>query len=143
MALLVPKPGLVISYSYLWHYEHEKRIEEGRKDRPCLIILAVENEKNNTQVTVAPITHSKPLDPSIAVEIPLKVKQHLALDNVQSWVIVNEVNCFTWPGFDIRPIAGSQGRFDYGFLPPALFEKIKATLINHYRTSRLKHTSRD
>jgi hypothetical protein len=29
---------------------------------------------------------------------------------------------FVWPGFDLRPIKGSDGRIDYGFLPPGFFQ---------------------
>jgi hypothetical protein len=36
-----PEPGLVLSYSYLWHTEHEEGREEGVKDRPCVIVVVV------------------------------------------------------------------------------------------------------
>jgi hypothetical protein len=36
-----PEVGLVISYSYLWKEEEERGQIEGRKDRPCAIMLAV------------------------------------------------------------------------------------------------------
>ncbi len=39
-----PEPGLVISYAYLWHDEHRAGREEGQKDRPSVIVLAVERE---------------------------------------------------------------------------------------------------
>jgi hypothetical protein len=42
MPIPSPEPGLVISYAYLWHHEHEAGREEGRKDRPSVIVLAVE-----------------------------------------------------------------------------------------------------
>lgn len=35
--------GLVISYSYLLKEEEERRRVERRKDRPCAIVLAVED----------------------------------------------------------------------------------------------------
>jgi len=35
MALPDPQPGLVISYSYLWHHEHRAGREEGLKSRPA------------------------------------------------------------------------------------------------------------
>jgi hypothetical protein len=58
----------------------------GAKDRPCAIILAVDEPAPNTaqrkQVAVAPITHSPPRDMSVAVEIPPRVKEHLGLDKV-------------------------------------------------------------
>jgi hypothetical protein len=76
-----PEVGLVISYSYLWKEEEEQGLVEGRKDRPCAIVLTVEvpaAESNcRKQVAVAPITHSPPHDPNVAVEIPPRVKEHL------------------------------------------------------------------
>ena len=72
-----PEPGLVISYAYLWHYEHQAGREEGQKDRPSVIVLAVEREADGaTVVTVLPITHSAPTDPASAVEIPVPRDRH-------------------------------------------------------------------
>jgi hypothetical protein len=49
-----PEPGLVMSYAYLWHHEHDAGREEGQKDRPCVIVLAVEREADGEMmVTVA------------------------------------------------------------------------------------------
>jgi hypothetical protein len=76
-----PEPGLVISYGYPWHHEHEAGREEGRKDRPSVVVLAVERPTNDTIVVVVlPITHSPPADPAGAVEIPPAVKRHLGFD---------------------------------------------------------------
>ena len=73
-----PEPGLVISYAYLWHYEHQAGREEGQKDRPSVIILAVKREtRGATLVTVLPITHSAPADPASAVEIPITSQRTL------------------------------------------------------------------
>ena len=43
MSLPKPEPGLVIRYSYLWHAGHRQGREEGVKDRPRAIVLAIEN----------------------------------------------------------------------------------------------------
>ena len=69
MPLPVPEPGLVVSYSYLWHSEYEQDHGEGLKDRPCAIILVAEDAAGETLVTVVPISHSAPA--SDALEIPL------------------------------------------------------------------------
>src|SRR5688572_2900601 len=104
MAIPTPEPGLVISYAYLWHYEHEAGREEGRKDRPSVIILcAEEGQGRRTVVTVLPITHRKPDDPMAAVEIPAAGARHLGLDEEVSFIILNEGNEFVWPGYDLRP----------------------------------------
>lgn len=117
-----PEVGLVISYSYLWKEEAGRGQVEGRKDRPCAIVLAVDQPgpepAGHKQVAVVPITHSPPRDPNAAVEIPPRVKEHLGLDTERSWVILDEANVFTWPGFDLRPIKRGETRVDYGLLPP-------------------------
>jgi len=135
VALPKPERGLVISYAYLWHSEYEQGRDEGVKDRPCVIIIAVENDNGTPMVTVAPITHSMPTAPEDAVEIPATTKRRLGLDDVRSWVVVREGNRFAWPGPDIRPIA--PGLFDYGFLPPALFKMVQEKFAKFVKTRRL------
>jgi len=97
-----PEPGLVVSYSYLWRDEYKAGHEEGRKDRPSVIVLALEQANDGTLVTVLPITHSPPSDPDAAIEIPPRVKRHLGLDDDRSWIVVSEGNDFLWPGYDLR-----------------------------------------
>jgi len=55
-----------------------------------VIVLAVTREDDRTMVTVVPITHRPPSDPSQAVELPPPVKRHLGLDDERSWVMVHE-----------------------------------------------------
>lgn len=89
MALPKPLPGQVIRYSYLWHNESMGGREEGQKDRPCVVV---------------PITHTRPEKAERAVKIPGAIKQQLSLVDENSWIIVDELNHFEWPGPDIRPI---------------------------------------
>jgi hypothetical protein len=123
-----PKAGLVISYAYLWSEESESGQVEGRKDRPCAIILAIDDPQpgggKRRHIAVAPITHSPPRDPNVAIEIPRRVKENLGLDSERSWVVLDEINEFTWPGFDLRPTKRDDSRVDYGFLPPKLFDRL-------------------
>lgn len=123
MAIPTPEPGLVIAYAYLWHHEHLAGLEEGRKDRPSVIVLTAVNESGSTVVTVMPITHRQPDNPDWAIEIPPPVKRHLGLDDARSWVVVAEGNRFLWPGFDLRK-ASDADRYDYGFLPPRFFNQV-------------------
>jgi hypothetical protein len=124
MAIPSPEPGLVINYAYLWRDEYLAGREEGRKDRPSVIILAVRRKADGaTVVTVLPITHSAPRDPKAAVEIPQRVKKHLGLDDRRSWIVVTEGNEFVWPGYDLRKVVGSDD-YAFGFLPPRLFNRV-------------------
>ncbi len=129
MPLPQPARGLVISYAYLWHTEHRLGQESGRKDRPCVIILAVEGAGGERRVTVAPITHVEPLSPEAGIEIPLPTKRRLGLDEARSWIVVSEVNRFAWPGPDLRPTGNE--RFAYGYLPPALFQQVQQHLARY------------
>ncbi len=132
MAILPqPFPGLVIHYSYLWRDEHLQGREEGRKDRPCAIVAAIRKSAEETHVLVLPITHLAPKDAADAVEIPLKVKQRLGLDDARSWVVLTEWNAFVWPGPDLRPAPGRDDRsFAHGVLPPGLFTIIRERLLD-------------
>src|SRR6516225_926655 len=105
MPIPTPEPGLVISYAYVWSYEAERGQEEGRKDRPCVITLAVERQPDGeTVVTVLPVTHRPPDADGAAVEIPQAIKRHLGLDLDRSWVVVSEGDQFVWPGYDLRKV---------------------------------------
>lgn len=126
-----PEAGLVIGYSYLWQDQAEQGHVEGRKNRPCAIILTVVNEQDEQIVMVLPITHTKPQNNNEGIEIPPAVKVRLGLDGEQSWIIISELNKFVWPGPDLRPISHQQTeKFDYGFLPPIFYKKIKEKLLS-------------
>ena len=134
MTLPDPEPGLVISYAYLWHNEHAAGREEGLKHRPCVVVLSVKRvSEGPPTVLVAPITHVRPVEADTGVEIPLRVKRHLGLDDEPSWVIVDELNEFAWPGFDLRPVPGHAGRIAFGFLPPRLFADVVAGISAVWR----------
>ncbi|MHB1304547.1 MAG: hypothetical protein ACYCZB_13880 [Acidiphilium sp.] len=92
---------------------------------------------------MAPVTHSPPDDASTAFELPLAVKRHLGLDDERSWVILDEVNEFGWPGFDLRRLPRSRDSFAYGFLPPRLFDQLVAKLGEVWSRKQGKTTSRD
>jgi hypothetical protein len=139
-----PESGLVISYSYLWRDEAEAGLVEGRKNRPCAIVLVSQRtEGGPPTVTVAPITHRAPHDPSVAVELPQGVKRHLRLDSERSWIILDDFNVFSWPGFDLVPVPGTAGKYEYGLLPPGLFRTIIEKFTALRRQRPITPTSRD
>jgi len=143
VALPEPTPGLVIGYAYLWRDEASRGREEGRKDRPCVIILSVQSRNGETAVTVAPISHSPPPDPAHAIEIPAGVKQRLGLDDHRSWIIANDLNRFNWPGFDLRPTPRGDGAFAYGLLPSNLYRDLRDRVVALARLGRARVTVRD
>ncbi len=142
MPLPSPEPGLVISYVYLWHSEHEAGREDGTKHRPCVIVITVRDAGGKQLVTVAPVTHAAPSILGQAVEIPLATKQRLGLDDARSWVVVSEVNDFAWPGPDLRVLPDDASRFDYGLLPPGLFRQIRDRMTAWATARQLKSVPR-
>ena len=139
MPLPVPEPGLVVRYAYLWHSEYEQGREEGDKNRTCAIILTAIDEDGETVVTDLPVTHTRPRHAADAVELPLATKRRLGLDDASSWVVVNELNRFVWPGPDLRPVVGTEmGRFDYGLLAPGLFRTIRERVLVAARAQRTR-----
>jgi len=144
MAYPEPEVGLVISYSYLWSDEAAAGHVEGRKPRPCAIVMAVQHaEERPPLVAVVPITHSPHSDPETTIEIPRRIAEHLGMDGDPSWVVLEDVNVFTWPGYDLRQIPGQAGRYDYGLLPPRFFEAIVKRVADLRRSGRITATSRD
>jgi hypothetical protein len=139
-----PQPGLVIRYAYLWWDQSRIGREEGEKDRPCAVILAIAGRSGAKHVLLAPITHRRPEDSACAVEIPPATKKRLGLDDAPSWVITNELNRFTWPGPDLRPLRrDTPGGIDFGLLPTTLFEKIKEQIKANAKTILSKTVNRD
>jgi hypothetical protein len=132
-----PRPGLVIRYSYLWHREAAEGQEEGRKDRPCAVILALQDLDEGTRVFVLPITHTPPAGQQVAVELPAMVKARLGLDTERSWIVLDEFNEFIWPGPDLRFLPGKGPESSaYGFLPPRLLQVVRDRFLTAIRTKR-------
>ena len=67
LALFVPGRDEPIAPTH-WTYGQE----EGVKDRPCAVLLAVEGRAAKTSVVVLPVTHSPPKDPTGAIESRLR-----------------------------------------------------------------------
>jgi hypothetical protein len=97
----------------------------------------VENEGGDTVVYVLPVTHSPPTAPDDAVELPQATKVRLGLDSEASWIVVNEVNSFVWPGPDLRPLPGNPPASSaYGMLPGAVFTVVRMRFMNRLRDRR-------
>lgn len=126
MALPPPEPGAVIRYSYLWAAEQDQGREDGRRDRPCVVIVATRRVGDQTVVTVVPVTRRP--QGGAAVEIPPDVKARLGLEPGEaSWIVCSELNEFEWPGPDLRPISRT-GDWRYGKLPDRLFLQVARLL---------------
>lgn len=136
-----PEIGLVIRHLYLWRDEKAQGKEEGRKARPCLIVHRRQNEFDETEVYICPITHAPPSTESRAMEIPQATKNRLELDDDQSWLITSEVNRFTWRGPDV--VETQSDRLAYGYLPYSLTKAAVQQVKENARDRSLDVVDRD
>jgi hypothetical protein len=136
----IPEPADVISYSYLWAREAAAGEESGRKDRPAVVVVARIERQVGTLILVAPVTQTSPENAGEAIEIPPNVKKQLGLDRERSWIMLNELNRFIWPGPDIRPVLG--GAPFYDALPDLLFERVRRGVIELNTAGKLRVTKR-
>ena len=132
----VPIPGSVIRYAYLWADESAKGAEEGRKDRPALVLaLSVRTEGDEATLLVVAVTHSPPSSDEEAIVFPEAEKRRLGLDDARSWIVTTEGNAFVWPGPDVRPVPGRDpATLIYGTVSQALLRRVaRAYLANRGR----------
>lgn len=135
MPLPKPEPGLVIRYDYLW--QSEKPRTSG-KERPACLVATLDDEADPQLVLILPITHTRPKAETVGIEIPSTVKRHLGLDDTRSWIIISEANVDFWPNAGLAPLPGKRGVYAYGFLPPNLFEKVRADFLELFEKRRAK-----
>ena len=141
MAEDAPEIGLVIRHLYLWRDEKAQGQEEGRKARPCVIVHTRQNEFDETEVFICPITHTPPDDNAHAIKMPHATKQRLKLDDERSWIVTSEVNRFTWRGPDL--VQTQSGGIAYGYLPHGLAKAVVGRVKDNARERSLGVTDRD
>ncbi len=139
----IPQATDVISYVYLWSHEAAAGRDEGSKERPVVVVLATRERSHGLEVIVAPITTHPPQAGATAIEVPIRVRDLLGLGADRSWIVCDELNSFTWPGPDIRPIRAPGDPSPYfGKIPGRLYEEVRGRLAEVARERMLKVTKR-
>ena len=142
MTVPQPVPGLIVSFSFLWAEEAERGLQEGQKDRPC-VVLAAYNSEHGKRAILAPVTHTAPHDPAHAIAVPAALKAMLGLDDAPAWIVCGEWNVTDWPGFDLRPASGRAGGvYHYGMLPRGLYEEVRRLAQRLDDAGKARKTSR-
>ena len=67
----------------------------------------------------------------------------LGLDSGRHWLRLDELNRFAWPGYDLRPIPGEPGRYDYGMLPRGLYLQLRDGILARLKARAGRIISRD
>jgi len=140
MPLPAPKLGLVVHYGFIWAGMGRRRPPDAGKDRPCLIVDVERVEepalggRGVVRVTYLPISRVAPRGDEHGIAIPPRVAQHLGLKPQQSYIYTSYAVEDDWP-FDLARVPGAMDRFDYGFVPPRLFEAV-VTSFKAQRTAQ-------
>jgi len=133
-----PAVGLVIRYDFLWSNERERGFANGVKERPCVIVTAIVRKADGmTEVLLVPITHTPPAEGTVAIEVPTKVGRHLGLDDERSYIIADESNSVAWDDAGIVPAEPAK-RWAYGRVPQALYDQLRASMIDLHSKRKLK-----
>ena len=144
MKLAPPQRGAVLRYAYLWADEQRRGKEEGRKDRPVLVMaVSVVEREGSTQLLVLAITHSRPKSPTDAVALPRRVRNRLGLGEQDSWIVTTEANAFVWPGPDIRPVPGRKPpTVIYGHVPDGVLQEAARSFLGNRARQRAQFVKR-
>jgi hypothetical protein len=134
----MPKLGLVVQYGFVWAGEGRRRPPDAGKDRPCLIVDLESTDAPGSvgrtvlRVTYLPISHVPPLVGEQALPVPPRVAAHLGLTAERSWLYTSYAVEDDWP-FDLARVPGQDDRFDYGFIPPRLFEAVAEAFAGYLK----------
>jgi hypothetical protein len=131
-----PQVGMVINYEYIWarQFKDGFKPEDRVKVRPCAILAVVEG-KDDVTVYVSPMTHTAPYQPERSIKLSDDTSARLRMDCNNSWLMVDEVNKFTWPGDCLRRVFNREKpSYCYGMLPETVLldarSKMKAFNAN-------------
>ena len=88
-----PRAGDVLRYPYLWARQSTNGETEGRKPRPCAVILSLKADNGQTELRMCAVTTQPPQKGTRAVEVPEIEKRRACLNSdLPLWVIVDEHN---------------------------------------------------
>jgi len=107
-----------------------------------IVTAVIRKDTGETDVLVAPITHSSPREAEVAIEIPHKVRRHLGLDDERGYIIADEVNTVSWDDAGIVPVRPGQ-QWVYGRIPKGLYDQLRAAMLILLSKQRLKIANRE
>lgn len=131
------RPGMVLRYPYLWHWQDARGESEGRKDRPTTVAAAFIARDDRHYVLLLPVTTRMPDPVRIAVEVPATEKRRAGLDQAaRQWILLDEYNIDPTASSYYLQGSSSLGQFSDAFMRP-LLTRFKGLLPQAKRVSRL------
>lgn len=122
-----PKLGDVWEYPYLWSWQAGRGETEGRKARPCALVLVNRKHVDQSEVILVPVTTKEPVPGTHAVEVPQIEKKRAGLDEqLRLWVICDEFNSDLLERSYYFEPKGRIGAFSIKFTKQVQAELVKA-----------------
>ena len=130
---------MVVQYGFVWRGVDRRPPPDTGKSRPCLIVDLLEIEdtpgRKTIRVTYLPISHTAPREGESAKLISPRVARHLGLTAEKSYLYTTYACEDDWP-FDLSQAPGREGSFDYGLIPPRLFQSVTEEFRGHLARRR-------
>ena len=115
------RPGMVLRYPYLWHWQSGNGETEGRKDRPTAVAAVFIGRDDRQYVLLLPLTTKQPSATRIAVEVPTTEKKRAGLDQaLRQWIVLDEYNLDPTASSYYLQQTSSIGQFSDAFMRPVL-----------------------
>lgn len=133
------RSGDIVSYPYLWHWQHEAGRVNAEKDRPvCLALALPDKNKALTHLIIVAISGTSPLPEQRTIEIPdLEIKRAGLSAYKRAWVSVDEYNYdIAEKSFFFEPNQRLRGRFSDVFLRQILREVRQTIEVQSGRVDR-------
>lgn len=112
-------PGSVITYLYLWRWQHAAGRDNAEKDRPvCLVIAVSDPSQDLTHLVLLAISGTEPSPEQTALEIPALELRRAGLSTLKrGWITVSEYNYdVAEQSFHFDPNQVPRGAFSPGFM---------------------------
>ena len=144
--MIEPTPGLVIYYDFLWKEESDQGRMDGRKDRPCAIVLRSDlQEDGSCKVLLCPITHAPIAEDETGIQLPLRVARHLGLDEEPQFIKTHQLNQVLWSAQSLPygVVPNKNGEWTCGEIPRALGQAVFDQILENVRTKKLRKVDRE
>jgi hypothetical protein len=133
-----PAPGDVWRYPYLWARQAGDGETEGRKPRPCALILTLPTATGETEIILLAITTKAPRPEQAAIAVPPMERRRARLDaDAPLWIMLDEYNSDILERSWYFDPDGRIGAFGETFLG-----QVKAALVTVLRAHRSKRIRR-
>jgi hypothetical protein len=130
------RPGTVLRYPYLWHWQDARGETEGRKERPTAVAVVFLARDGQEYVLLLPLTTREPDPARVAVEIPDTEKRRAGLDRaLRQWLVLDEYNLDPLQASYYLRTDTVTGQFSEAFIRPVL-TRFRSLLPQARRVSR-------